>query len=146
MKHFYPLETFNHKAERFEIYDVFSVDNETGQGVIDELCARESLVLYQPTAAAYEAGKSLVEAINAKSAGNLTDEQLSRFVQDFINAHSTLDSDAQEWTTGVPLFYATLKVNGKHADASTCTEIQSWILREFWLRKSPGAEVDIIRL
>jgi hypothetical protein len=46
----------------------------------------------------------------------------------------------------VPLFHLTLKSDGKWLENETCNQIQSWILREFWLRQNPKAEFGVMNL
>jgi hypothetical protein len=60
---------------------------------------------------------------------------------------ASLDDVSGEWTgKDVPLFYLTLKFDGKYIDAFTCNQIQGWIIREFWLRGFPEAEIEIRNL
>ncbi len=137
-------------AEDFVIEDVFDAKNESGQRVIDYLFEAaknhqpDELLLGMPTVRAYQAGKELVAGVGKHSKGELTDGQLKVLTDRFINAHLRSDDVLGEWTgKAVPLFYLTLKTNGERADAQTCNLIQSWIVREFWLRNYSETEIII---
>ncbi len=65
----------------------------------------------------------------------------------FINAHLRSNDISEAWTgDDVPLFQLTIKINGERAENLACNRIQSWIIRELWLRKSPKAEIDTMNL
>ncbi len=140
-------------TEDFAIEDVFDVENESGQMAIDYLFdaaknhADGGLLLGMPTVRAYQAGKDLVAGVGKHSRDKLTDAQLKALGDRYINAHLRSEDVSDQWTgDDVPLFYLTLKIKGERAENLTCNEIQSWIIREFWLRKSPEAEFDTMNL
>jgi hypothetical protein len=43
----------------------------------------------------------------------------------------------------VPLFHITLWIEGQPIDNQICNLIQSWIIRQFWLRKHRDKEIEI---
>jgi hypothetical protein len=100
-----------------------------------------------PTVRAFDAGKELINGVNKHSKGKLTDAQLKALTDRYINAHLRSDGVSDAWTgKEVPLFHLTLRLNGERADNLTCNRIQSWIIREFWLRQSPEAEISVMNL
>jgi hypothetical protein len=135
------------------IEDGFSIENESGQTVIDYLFGKikeyetPDFLLATPTVRAYKNEIELVAAVQKHQTGELSDDGLTVAADRFINAHLR-SSDAQaEWTgKDVPLFNLTLRRNGKRVDNITCNQIQSWILREFWLRQSSEAEISVMNL
>jgi 5S rRNA maturation endonuclease (ribonuclease M5) len=134
------------------IEDVFSLENESGQRVIDYLFAAaakygDDFLLNMPTIYAYETECALVEGVGKHSKGKLTDAALKTLTDQFIDAHLHVNSVSLPWTPdAVPLFHITLKANGKWLENETCNRIQSWVLREFWLRQSPEAEISVMNL
>ncbi len=147
-----PLSQPEAVPEEFAIEDVFSVENESGQRVIDYLFAAaakygDDFLLNMPTVYAYETERALVEGVIKHSEGKLTDAALKMLTEQFVEAHLRVNSASLAWTgDDVPLFHLTLKANGKWLENETCNLIQSWVLREFWLRQSPEAEIDIMNL
>ncbi len=145
--------TTESQAEPVIIEDVFDVENESGQMAIDYLFdaakkhADGELLLGMPTVRAYQAGKDLVAGVGKHSRDKLTDAQLKTLGDRYINAHLRSEDVSDRWTgDDVPLFYLTLRLNGERAENLTCNEIQSWIIREYWLRQSPEAQIDIMNL
>jgi 5S rRNA maturation endonuclease (ribonuclease M5) len=134
------------------IEDVFSPENESGQRVIDYLFAAaakygDAFLLTMPTVYAYETECALVTGVSKHSKGKLTDAALKTITDSFIDAHLHVNSVSMPWTgEDVPLFLLTLKLNGERVEDVTCNQIQAWILREFWLRRSPEAEISVMNL
>jgi DNA primase len=135
------------------IEDVFSIENESGQSVIDYLFGKikefdtSAFLLAMPTVKAYENEINLVAAVQKHQMGELSDDGLTEAADRFIDAHLRSGDVQAEWTgKDVPLFHLTLRMNGERVDNITCNQIQSWIIREFWLRKSPEAGINIINL
>jgi hypothetical protein len=135
------------------IEDVFLVENESGQMAIDYLFKAaknhdpDELLLGMPTVRAYESGRDLVVGVGKHSKGKLTSAQLKAFTDRYINAHLRSKDVSDQWTGGdVPLFHLTVKRNGERLENITCNQIQSWILREFWLRQTPEAEISVMNL
>jgi hypothetical protein len=140
-------------TEDFILEDVFDVENESGQMAIDWLFASaknhdaDALLLGMPTVRAFDAGKELFNGVSKHSKGKLTDAQLKVLADRYINAHLRVNDISDAWTgKEVPLFYPTVKISGERVEGVTCNRIQSWILREFWLRQSPETEIDIMEL
>ncbi len=139
-------------AEPVIIEDVFTVGNESGQRVIDYLFAAaakygDAFLLSMPTVYAYETECSLATGVSNHSKGKLTDAALKTLTEQFVEAHLHVNSVSLPWTgKEVPLFYLTLRTDGERVDNLTCNQIQSWIIREFWLRQNPEAEINIINL
>jgi hypothetical protein len=139
-------------AEDFVIEDVFDAKNESGQRVIDYLFAAaakygDDFLLTTPTIYAHETECALVEGVGKHSKGKLTDAALKTLTTQFVDAHLRAGSVSLAWTPdNVPLFHITLKANGKWLENETCNQIQSWILREFWLRQNPKAEFGAMGL
>jgi 5S rRNA maturation endonuclease (ribonuclease M5) len=134
------------------IEDVFSLENESGQRVIDYLFAAaakygDDFLLTMPTVYAYETECALVTGVGKHSKSELTDAALKTLTTQFVDAHLHANSVSLPWTgDDVPLFHITLKANGKRLENETCNQIQSWILREFWLRQNPEAEFCVMDL
>jgi hypothetical protein len=146
-----------HTREDFPIADVdadvFDVENESGKMTIDWLFASaknhdaDALLLGMPTVRAFDAGKELINGVNKHSKGKLTDAQLKALTDRYINAHLRSDGVSDAWTgKDVPLYHLTVKISGERADNLTCNQIQSWLIREFWLRQSPEAEISVMNL
>ncbi len=140
-------------TEDFAIEDVFDVENESGQMAIDYLFdaakshADGGLLWGMPTVRACQVGKDLVAGVGQHSRGKLTGAQLKTLGDRYINAHLRSDDISDAWTgKDVPLFHLTLRRNGERVDNITCNQIQSWILREFWLRQSPETEISVMNL
>jgi hypothetical protein len=139
-------------AEPVIIEDVFSTGNKSGQRVIDYLFAAaakygDDFLLTTPTIYAYETECALVEGAGKHSKGKLTDAALKMLTEQFVEAHLHANSVSLPWTSDdVPLFHITLKANGKWLENETCNQIQSWILRAFWLRQNPKAEFCVMDL
>jgi 5S rRNA maturation endonuclease (ribonuclease M5) len=140
------------ETEDFVIEDVFSTGNKSGQRVIDYLFAAaakygDDFLLSMPTIYAYETECALVTGVSKHSKGKLTDAALKTLAEQFVNAHLHANSVSLPWTPdGVPLFHLTVKSNSERLDNITCNQIQSWILREFWLRQNPKAEFGVMNL
>jgi hypothetical protein len=140
------------QAEPVIIEDVFSTENESGQRVIDYLFAAagkygDDFLLTMPTVYAHETECSLATGVSKHSKGKLTDAALKTLTEQFVEAHLHANSVSLPWTgEDVPLFLLTLKLDDKRVEDVTCNQIQSWILREFWLRKSPEAEIILTNL
>ncbi len=132
--------------------DVFSPENESGQMALGYLFAAaekygDELLLSMPTTYAYDTERELCAGVVSHSKGELTDAALKTLTDRFIDAHLHANSVSLPWTgDDVPLFLLMLKLNGKRVESVTCNEIQAWIIREFWLRKSPEAEFDTMNL
>jgi hypothetical protein len=139
-------------AEPVIIEDVFDCENESGQLALDYLFAAaakhgDELILSMPTLEAYESECALVAAIDKHSKGELPNAALERLTMRFIAAHLRSNDVSLPWTGGdVPLFQLMLKINGERVENLTCNQIQSWIVREHWLRQSPEAEIDTMSL
>jgi hypothetical protein len=140
-------------AEDFVIEDVFDSKNKSGQRVIAYLFEAaknhqpDELLLGMPTVRAYQAGKELVAGVGKHSKGELTDAQLKALTDRFINAHLRSDDILGEWAgKDVPLFHLTPRSNEERLKNLTCNKIQSWIIREFWLRQNPKTEIDTMNL
>ncbi len=139
------------ETEDFVIEDVFSAGNKSGQRVIDYLFAAaakygDDFLLTTPTIYAYETECALAAGISKHSKGCLTDAALKTLAEQFVDAHLHANSVSLPWASDVPLFHITLKANGKWLENETCNQIQSWILREFWLRQNPKAEFGAMDL
>ncbi len=140
------------ETEDFVIEDVFSTGNKSGQRVIDYLFAAaakygDDFLLTTPTIYAYETECALVEGVSKHSKSKLTDAALKTLTEQFVAAHLRANSVSLPWTSDdVPLFYITLKANGNWLENETCNQIQSWVLREFWLRQNPKAEFGVMDL
>jgi 5S rRNA maturation endonuclease (ribonuclease M5) len=140
------------ETEDFVIEDVFECKNESGQRVIDYLFAAAAkyaadFLLSMPTVYAHETECALATGVSKHSKGKLTDAALKTLTEQFVEAHLHVNSVSLPWTgKEVPLFYLTLKIKGERVDNLTCNQIQSWIIREFWLRQNPEAEINIINL
>jgi hypothetical protein len=148
-----PVTESESVTEDFAIEDVFDVENESGRMAIDYLFdaaknhADAELLLGMPTVRAYQAGKDLVAGVGKHSKDKLTDAQLKALGDRYINAHLRSDGVSDQWTgKDLPLFHLTVRANGERVENLTCNEIQSWIIRELWLRKSPEAEIGLINL
>jgi hypothetical protein len=139
-------------AEPVIIEDVFDCENESGQAVIDSLIDAaakhgDDFLLSMPTVYAYETECALVTGVSKHSKGKSTDAALKMLTEQFVEAHLHVNSVSMPWTgEDVPLFLLMLKTDGERADNLTCNEIQSWIIREFWLRRSPEAEISVMNL
>ncbi len=139
-------------TEDFAIEDVFDCENESGQMALDYLFAAaakhgDDFLLSMPTVEAYESECALVAAIDKHSKGELPNAALERLTMRFIAAHLRSNDVSLPWTGGdVPLFQLMLKINGERVENLTCNQIQSWIVREHWLRQSPEAEIDTMSL
>jgi hypothetical protein len=139
-------------ADPVIIEDVFDCENESGQLALDYVFAGaekhgDELLLSMPTLEAYESECALVAAIDKHSKGELPNAALERLTMRFIAAHLRSDDISDAWTgKEVPSFYLTVKISGERADNLTCNRIQSWIIREFWLRQSPEAEISVMNL
>jgi phage/plasmid primase-like uncharacterized protein len=140
------------ETENFVVEDVFDCENESGQAVIDSLIDAakkygDAFLLTMPTVSAYETECALVTGVSKHSKGKLTDAALKTLTEQFVEAHLRVNSVSLPWTgEDVPLFLLTLKMNGKRVEDVTCNQIQAWILREFWLRQSPEAEISVMNL
>jgi hypothetical protein len=109
--------------------------------------ASKELLLNMPTLYAYDTERELCAGVVSHSKGELTDAALKTLTDRFIDAHLHANSVSLPWTgDDVPLFHITLKANGKRLESVTCNEIQAWIIREFWLRQSPEAEISVMNL
>jgi hypothetical protein len=139
-------------AEEFAIEDVFSVENESGQMAIDYLFAAaakygDDFLLNMSTLYAYQTECDLVTGVIKHSKGDLTDAVLKTLTTQFVEAHLHVNSVSLAWTgDDVPLFHLTVKSNGERLENMTCNQIQSWIVREFWLRRSSEAEISVTNL
>jgi hypothetical protein len=139
-------------AEPVVIEDVFSTGNKSGQRVIDYLLAAaaksgDEFLLSMPTGYAHETERALLVGVGKHSKGDLTDAALKTLTEDFVKAHLRANSVSLAWTPDdVPLFHLTLKAGGKWLENETCNQIQAWILREFWLRQNPEAEISVMNL
>jgi hypothetical protein len=137
-------------AEPVVIEDVFDCENESGQRVIDYLFAAaakygDDFLLNMPTVYAHDIERELCGGVVSHSKGELTDAALKTLTDRFIDAHLHVNSVSLPWTgDDVPLFHLTVKRNGERLGNTTCNQIQSWILREFWLRQSPKAEFGVM--
>jgi hypothetical protein len=146
------IDTSSSQPEDFVIEDVFTLENESGQRVIDYLLAAaakygDDFLLTMPTIYAYETECALVTGISKHSKGKLTDAALKMLTEQFVEAHLHANSVSLPWTgDDVPLFHVTLKANGKWLENETCNQIQSWVLRQFWLRQNPQAEFGVMDL
>ncbi|MGI8494364.1 MAG: toprim domain-containing protein [Pyrinomonadaceae bacterium] len=140
------------ETEDFVIEDVFSAGNKSGQRVIDYLFSAaakygDGFLLTTPTIYACETERALVEGVSKHSKGKLTDAALKTLTEQFVEAHLRANSVSLPWTSDdVPLFHITLKANGKWLENETCNQIQSWVLREFWLRQNSKAEFCVMDL
>jgi hypothetical protein len=140
------------ETENFILEDVFTVENESGQQALDYLFAAaekhgDELLLSMPTVEAYESECALVAGVVKHSKGELPNVALERLTMRFINAHLRSNGVSEAWTgKDVPLLYLTLRLNGERLESVTCNEIQSWIIREHWLRQSPEAEFGAMDL
>jgi hypothetical protein len=142
--------------ENFILEDVFTVGNESGQSVIDHLvkfskkcedAGKAGLLLSMPTVKAYKTELALVRGIAKNSHGELSDESLRILTETYIAAHLRSEDVSDQWTgDDVPLLYLTLRLNGERLESVTCNKIQSWIVREYWLRQSPEAEFGAMDL
>jgi DNA primase len=135
------------------IEDVFSTGNKSGQRVIDYLFAAaakygDDFLLSMPTVTAYRTELALVRGIAKNSRTDLSDESLKTLTETYIAAHLRSEDVSDQWTgdDDVPLLQLTLKINGERVENLTCNRIQSWIVRELWLRQSPEAEIGLINL
>ncbi len=134
------------------IEDVFDCENDSGQLALDCVFAGaekhgDELILSMPTLEAYESEYDLVAAIDKHSKGELPNVALERLTMRFIAAHLRSNDASEAWTgKEVPLYHLTVKISGERADNLTCNQIQSWIIREFWLRRSPEAEISLTNL
>jgi hypothetical protein len=134
------------------IEDVFDCENDSGQLALDYVFAGaekhgDELLLSMPTLEAYESECDLVAAIGKHSKGELPNAALERLTMRFINAHLRINGVSDAWTgKDVPLFHLTVRASGERVENLTCNEIQSWIIRELWLRRRPEAEINIINL
>jgi DNA-directed RNA polymerase subunit RPC12/RpoP len=140
-------------TEDFAIEDVFDVENESGQLALGYLfdAAKnhdsEELLWGMPTVRAYQAGKDLVAGVGKHSQGKLTDAQLKALGDRYINAHLRSDNVSLPWTgKDLPLFHLSITATGERLENLTCNQIQSWIVREHWLRQSPETQIDIMSL
>jgi hypothetical protein len=139
-------------AEPVIIEDVFDCENGSGQLALDYVFAGaekhgDELLLSMPTLEAYESECALVAAIDKHSKGELPNAALERLTMRFINAHLRVNSVCEAWTgKEVPSFYLTVKIKGERVEGVTCNRIQSWIIREHWLRQSPEAEISVMNL
>jgi hypothetical protein len=139
-------------AEDFVIEDVFDAKNESGQRVIDYLFAAaakygDDFLLTTPTIYAHETERALADGVSKHSKGKLTDAALKTLTTQFVDAHLHVNSVSLAWTgDDVPLFHLTVKSNGERLENVTCNKIQSWILREFWLRQTSEAEISVMNL
>ncbi len=140
------------ETEDFVIEDVFDCENESGQRVIDYLFAAaakyaDDFLLTMPTIYAYDTERELCAGVSKHSKSKLTDAALKMLCEQFVDAHLHVNSVSLPWTgDDVPLLYLTLRLNGERVENLTCNQIQCWIIREFWLRKSPEAEIGLIDL
>jgi predicted RNA-binding Zn-ribbon protein involved in translation (DUF1610 family) len=140
------------QADPVIIEDVFDCENESGQMALDYLFAAaakygDDFLLSMPTIYAYETECALVAGIAKHSKGKLTDAALKMITEQFVEAHLHSSSVSMPWTgEDVPLFLLTLKLSGKRGEDVTCNQIQSWIIREYWLRQSPEAEISVMNL
>ncbi len=140
------------EPEEIIIEDVFDCENESGQRVIDYLFAAaakkgDDFLLNMPTVKAYKTELALVRGIAKNSRGELSDESLKTLTETFIAAHLRSEDVSDQWTgDDVPLFHLTVKKGGERLENITCNQIQSWILREFWLRRSSKAEISVMNL
>jgi hypothetical protein len=147
-----PLRQPEAVLEDFVIEDVFSTGNKSGQRLIDYLFAAaakygDDFLLNMPTIYAYETERALVTGVSKHSKGDLTDAALKMLTEQFVEAHLRENSVSLAWTgDDVPLFLLTVKRNGERLENITCNQIQSWIIREHWLRQTPEAEIDIMNL
>ncbi len=148
-----PIGEPSSQPEEIILEDVFTAENESGQRVIAYLFeaakkhGTDELLLGMPTVRAYQAGKELVAGVGKHSKGDLTDEQLKAHTDRFINAHLRSDDILGEWAgKDVPLFHLMPRAHEDRLKNLTCNEIQSWIVREFWLRQNSGTEIDITRV
>jgi phage/plasmid primase-like uncharacterized protein len=147
-----PLSQPEAVPEDFVIEDVFSTGNTSGQRVIDYLFAAaakygDDFLLTTPTIYAHETERALVTGVIKHSKGELTDAALKMLTEQFVEAHLRVNSASLTWTpNNVPLFHLTLKSDGKWLENETCNQIQSWVLREFWLRQTPEAEISVMNL
>jgi DNA primase len=135
------------------VEDVFSLENESGQRVIDYLFGKikeyetDDFLLAQATARAYASEVKLIAAVQKHQAGALSDGGLTEAADRFIDARYRSDNDGSDWTgKAVPVFNLSLRMNGERVDNITCNQIQLWILRELWLRRAHEAEINIIKL
>jgi hypothetical protein len=139
-------------AEPVIIEDVFDCENESGQRVIDYLFAATAkygadFLLSMPTVYAYETECALITGVSKHSKGKLTDAALKMLTEQFVEAHLHVNSVSLPWTgEDVPLFLLMLKTDGERVEDVTCNQIQSWIIREFWRRRSPEAEINLMNL
>jgi hypothetical protein len=139
-------------AEPVVIEDIFSVENESGQRIIDYLFAAaakygDEFLLSMPTIYAYETECALVTGVSKHSEGKLTDAALKTLTTQFVEAHLRVNSVSLAWTgDAVPLFHLTVKRNGERLENITCNQIQAWIIREHWLRQTPEAEIIVVNL
>jgi 5S rRNA maturation endonuclease (ribonuclease M5) len=140
------------EAEDFVIEDVFDCKNESGQRVIDYLFIAaakygDAFLLSMPTVYAYETECSLATGVSKHSKGKLTDAALKMLTEQFVEAHLHVNSVSLPWTgEDVPLFLLMLKTDGERVEDVTCNQIQSWLIREFWLRQSPENEISVMNL
>ncbi len=97
-----------------------------------------------PTVQAYETEVLLVNGIGKHSKSELDDAELKAITERFVSAHLLSNGISLPWTgTEVPLFHLTLWIEGQPIDNQTCNLIQSWIIRQFWLRKHWDKEIEI---
>lgn len=130
--------------------DLFDIGNELGQRVIEALYSAiedaqaqgVTLLPAMPTVIAYRVETEILTAIGE---GSITEERLQTLVVRYIETHS---GDALgSWTDrSVPLFYMTIKEGSKVVEGYSANYIQVCIIRELWLRTSPEATFDLIRL
>jgi hypothetical protein len=139
-------------AEPVIIEDVFDCKNESGQRVIDYLFIAaakygDAFLLSMPTVYAHETECSLATGVSKHSKGKLTDAALKMLTEQFVEAHLHVNSVSMPWTgEDVPLFLLRLKTSGERVEDVTCNQIQSWLIREFWLRRSPENEISVMNL
>jgi hypothetical protein len=140
------------QPENFILQDVFTVENDSGQLALDYVFAGaekhgDELLLSMPTLEAYESECALAAAFDKHSKGELPNAALERLTMRFIAAHLRVNGVSDAWTgKEVPSFYLTVKIKGERVEGVTCNRIQSWIIREFWLRRSPEAEISVMNL
>ncbi len=121
-----PLNQPEAVPDDFALEDVFTVENESGQSVIDHLvkfskkcedAGKEGLLLSMPTVKAYKMELALVRGIAKNSRGELSDESLRILTETYIAAHLRSEDVSDQWTgDDVPLLYLTLRLNGERLD------------------------------
>ncbi len=95
-----------------------------------------------PTVTAYQVE---LEFINAIKEGSIAEDRLRDLVRAYIETHS--GEALGDWTDKrVPLFYMKLLDNGESVESYEANYIQVCIIRELWLRTSPEASFNLIRL